>query len=379
MAMLSKVRSTLAFSLTALATAIHPGVCPAQERTPQLTPEIVLKSWQEWARRFESQAWEGEIREEYLDRREIVAGQGSGESEARRQGTEEDSPPELRAIEGTVRLYFLTRWPEVLWEMTGVETVKRPGQAPTRSVVRKGVLVRDGTAIVLSGSDAGWVIRRVTSIYAPDDPPTLWNSLERLHEYYAVFQFLLNAHGLRRWATVLPSGQLQFDSIRRVDDGLEVAWHINLDGLPRSQAIDLMPYSRGRWVLDPQNAWLPVTGETTGRLVDGAPSRVVFRARYQEYAGVPLDVERDTETVFGPDDSHLTWRISGKQWLTIHKVSPTLDRSKLTLAHFGLPDDIRVGPPAGGVPRWQRLLAAAMALLICGAVLAWWLRRRKPA
>lgn len=358
-------------------TALHtmPDVSRAQDRSLELTPELVLRSWQQWARDFASLAWEGEIHEDYVERQER---HDRASSDYVRESGSEEHPSPTEITEGNLKIFFLGKWPVVLWEMTVTETVKKPGQSPTRSVVRKGVLVRDGTIYTLTGSDAGWVIRKVTSLYDPKHPPSFWESLEELWRYYLPFDFLLN-RGVRRWREPLQGGHIHFDATRRVTEGVEVVWHIALDKLPRDQVGDLMPYSKGRWVLNPQYAWFPVQAETTGQLVDGSPSRVVTTARYESYGGIPVQVERHTELVFGPDENQLVARSRGTRQVTIRKVSPTLDRSRLTLAYFELPNDVRVGPPSGGVPRWQRLLGAAVALLICGAVLAWWLRSRSTA
>lgn len=272
------------FLISSLAsTALHTvaDASPAQDHTVELTPDLILRTWQQWARDFASLAWEGEIHEDYVERRER---QQIAISDDVHESVRDESPSPPEVTEGSITAFFLGKWPEVLWEMTETRTVKRPGQSPTQSVVRTGVLVRDGTLYTLTGSDAGWLIRQVASLYDPEHPPTFWESLGELYRYYIPFDFLLN-RGLERWREPLQGGHIQFDAIRRASEGVEVVWHVELDKLPGDRARDLMPYSKGRWVLDPRNAWFPVEAETSGRLGDGSPTRVVTTARYESYRG----------------------------------------------------------------------------------------------
>ncbi len=368
-------RLTLFFSSVVAVTMAGSNGDAAEDSPIDLSPHVVLNSWREWARRFQSHAWEGEIRQDYVDRVEVTVADRKGDGQQPRKARS-NSEAGVRVIEGTVTLYFVGKWPEILWDSTREETIKRPGQPPTHVVVRKGALVSRGRAIGLAGTGAGWVIRDIESLYDPDAPPAFWDSFDELYRYHRPFRALVNPYGMHRWVKPLEEKRVEFDRIRWVDKRVEVVWHLNFEGLPREEAIKLRLYRRGRWILDPSTAWLPVMAETNGILADGAPLRAVTKVECEVHAGVPIEVRRDVDVVFGPDDGGFRRRITGTQRVVLRQVSSTLDRSKLTLRYFGLPDKIRLGPPAAGVPRWQRLLVAALVLLLSGG-LAWWLGRKR--
>ncbi len=352
------------------------GTTPAGDGQAPISPEAILSAWEDWCRRLEELALSGVTRsqaEQTSWRRAVPVGD---ENEKRAEG----SFVLGHRIQWTVVQRFVGKWPQIRWEEQETKVVGAEGETGNVATEITGAVVRDGRAFLLRGTGAGgWIIVNVLrNVYDPDAPPSLVDYLT---------QHVLGCHGsqrpfctpvprgVRMWLRQAKGGHISFDRVEVQEDGFIVDWELDVAALPESERVDLLPYRSGRFVLQRDPPYLPVRMTYRGDVVDGSVSDIKRTVSYVEVNGVPLAKSVSFELRFEGSEGRLRHVLTEESEYEL--LGAELSADALSLRHFGLPDDVVMGPPEPGSFRPIKLALAAIALLLAGIGLGRWLRSLK--